>query len=93
MAKKKGTEPTKGSVSMKRSFVDINNKKSSFETGVENAKVKSYSNDKKYVTKIKTDSSGNISKMKARRTVKGFLTGAPKLTDNLKKGGAVKKKK
>jgi hypothetical protein len=56
-----------------------------------NAKIKSKSDDKNYVTKTKTDASGNVTSRKARRTVKGFLSGAPKLKDNLKKGGSVKK--
>ena len=68
-------------------------RKASFTSGMRNAKIKSYSDDKNYVTKAKTDASGNVTKMKARRTVKGFLTGAPKLTDNLKKGGVIKAKK
>lgn len=52
-----------------------------------------------YVTKIKTDDKGDISSMKVRRTIKGFLTGAPRVskveaqaaakTSTYKKGGMV----
>ena len=61
--------------------------------GLGNAKIKTKSMDKNYVTKSKTDASGNVTDMKSRRTLKGFLTGAPKVKDNLKKGGKISKKK
>jgi hypothetical protein len=57
-------------------------KKDTETFGMGNTKFKSYSDDKKYVTKGKTDASGAVTKMKARRTIKGALTGAPKLSKN-----------
>ena len=72
-------------------YIDESGKKGSSTSGLKNAKIKSYSGDRKYVTKAKTDASGNVTKMKARRTLKGFLTGAPRLKDNLKKGGKLSK--
>lgn len=62
-------------------------------TGMSNAKLKFRSEDGDYVTKIKTDADGNIIKSKARRTIGGFFRGAPRLKDNLKKGGSVSKSK
>lgn len=58
-----------------------------------NTNLRSKTSDGKYVTRIKTDSEGNLEKLKSRRTVKGFLTGAPRVKDNLKRGGMVKAKK
>ena len=72
-------------------YTDESGKKASSTSGMGNAKIRSVSDDKKYVTKMKTDESGNVTKSKARRTVKGFLTGAPRVKDNLKKGGKVSK--
>jgi hypothetical protein len=45
-----------------------------------------------YVTKIKTDDKGDVSSMKVRRTIKGFLTGAPRAKSNMKSGGKMTKK-
>lgn len=89
-------KPYRGSISRSVPLTDMSGSKPRMyeeSEKVENAKVRSVSNDKKYVTKVKTDASGNITKLKSRRTVKGFLTGAPKVKDNLKRGGVVKKKK
>ena len=67
-------------------------------------KIKDYSDDKNYLTK-KVYKDGKLVKEKTRRTVKGFLMGAPnidkmetfakdyKSLGKLKKGGSVKSKK
>lgn len=62
-------------------------------TGMADAKLKFKSDNGDYVTKMKTDADGNVIKSKARRTIGGFLRGAPRLKDNLKKGGSVGKSK
>lgn len=61
-------------------------------------KIKIKEDGRNYITKITTDDKGNISSLKERRTVKGFLTGAPSVKkkdeqSTYKKGGSVKKKK
>ena len=66
-------------------------------------KIKLREDSGNYVTKIKTDDKGDISSMKTKRTVKGFLTGAPRVnkaeaqatrgSSTYKKGGIVKSKK
>jgi len=75
------------------SVTDQAGNKSKDMFGLGNAKIKTKSMDKNYVSKAKTDASGNVTSMKSRRTVKGLLTGAPKVKDNLKKGGKISKKK
>lgn len=88
--------PSKGSVSRETSYTDMTGKTpqaASSSSKVGNAKIRSVSDNKNYVTKMKTDPSGNITDIKSRRTVKGFMTGAPRVKDNLKRGGVVKKKK
>ena len=45
-----------------------------------------------YVTKIKADDKANVSSIKTRRTLKGFLTGAPRAKKIMKSGGKVVKK-
>lgn len=79
------------SISETRTVSDLSGNKSNVTSGMGNAKIKSMSGDKNYVTKTKTDASGNVTSSKSRRTVKGFLSGAPRVKDNLKKGGSVKK--
>ena len=61
-------------------------------------KIKIKEDSRNYVTKITTDDQGNIASMKTRRTLKGLLTGAPRVKkaeaqSTYKKGGSVKKKK
>jgi hypothetical protein len=64
-------------------------------------KIKVGEDSKNYVTKIKTDDKGDITSMKTRRTVKGFLSGAPTAKkaeasatkSDYKRGGRVKSKK
>lgn len=64
-------------------------------------KIKLREDSGNYVTKIKIDDKGDISSMKTRRTVKGFLSGAPRVSKaeaqaaagTYKKGGSVKTKK
>lgn len=73
------------------SVTDEAGNKSKDMFGLGNAKIKTKSMNKNYVTKAKTDASGNVTSMKSRRTVKGLLSGAPKVKDNLKKGGKISK--
>jgi len=75
------------------SVTDEAGNKSKDMFGLGNAKIKTKSMNKNYVTKTKTDASGNVTSMKSRRTLKGLLTGAPKVKDNMKKGGKISKKK
>ena len=66
-------------------------------------KIKIKEDGRNYVTKITLGDKGDIEDMKVRRTIKGFLTGAPRVskaeaqaaagTSTYKKGGSVKKKK
>ena len=64
-------------------------------------KIKLREDSGNYVTKIKTDDKGDISSMKTKRTVKGFLTGAPRVNkaeaqaavSTYKKGGSIGKSK
>lgn len=68
-----------------------------------NKKVKLKEDGRRYITKITTDDKGDISSIKERRTVKGFLTGAPTVKKKnaeaeaskpmMKKGGSVGKDK
>jgi hypothetical protein len=55
-------------------------------------KVKLREDSRDYVTKIKADDKANVSSIKTRRTLKGFLTGAPRAKKIMKKGGNVVKK-
>jgi hypothetical protein len=71
------------SISEKITYTDASGKKAAASFGMGNTKFKSYSQDKNYVTKGKTNVSGDVTKMKARRTVKGALTGAPRLKKNM----------
>ena len=42
-------------------------------------KIKIKEDSRNYVTKITKDDQGNIASMKTRRTLKGLLTGAPRV--------------
>lgn len=41
-----------------------------------------------YITKITKDDKGEVSSIKARRTIKGFLSGAPRAKKIMKNGGS-----
>jgi len=61
-------------------------------------KIKLKEDSRNYVTKITTDDKGDISSMKTRRTLKGFIAGAPRVKkaeaqSSYKKGGSVGKSK
>jgi hypothetical protein len=43
---------------------------------------------KDYVTKIRTNDKGDVASIKTRRTVKGFLSGAPRAKKIMKSGGS-----
>jgi len=64
-------------------YTSASGKKATASFGMGNTKFKSYSDDKKYVTKGKTNATGAITSMKSRRTVKGALTGAPRAKKNI----------
>jgi len=51
-------------------------------------KIKIGEDSKDYVTKIKTDDKGDVASIKTRRTVKGFLSGAPRAKKIMKSGGS-----
>jgi len=53
----------------------------------EGKKVRLREDSRDYITKIKTDEKGDISSLKSRRTLKGFLTGAPRAKKIMKNGG------
>ena len=50
-------------------------------------KIKLREDSRDYVTKIRTDDKGNVTSLKSRRTLKGFLTGAPRAKKIMKNGG------
>jgi hypothetical protein len=65
-------------------------------------KIKLKEDSGNYVTKITADDKNNVTSMKTRRTVGGFLRGAPRVSKaeaqaqtagSYKKGGSVKSKK
>lgn len=60
-------------------------------------KIKLREDGRDYITKIRTGDKGDISSMKVKRTLKGLLTGAPRVkkaeaASNYKKGGKIAKK-
>jgi hypothetical protein len=50
-------------------------------------KVKLREDSRDYITKIKTDDKGNVTSLKSRRTLKGLVTGAPRVKKIMKNGG------
>lgn len=51
-------------------------------------KVKLREDSRDYITKIKTDDKGNVTSLKSRRTLKGLVTGAPRVKKIMKDGGS-----
>jgi len=51
-------------------------------------KIKIGEDSKDYVTKIRTNDKGDVASIKTRRTVKGFLSGAPRAKKIMKSGGS-----